>query len=204
MVSWGTDSFSGMTDYIKSNFPSHEKFLIGHSVGALILGLNPDSSQFKKLAFVGSQNAYIGHLDWPVNIFGLLGFGLMQPVTTALLGYFPASKFNLGRDLPSGVGFDWRSLVIKRKSTGLLLEKAGFDYAKNLSQKVLVVRAEDDSWLTEKGVSTLLREVYPNLKPVRSVKLVSESPKGNIGHVNYFRSYNSVLWKEILDFFENE
>lgn len=195
---WGTKDYKAVTDYIKFNFPNHQKFCLGHSVGALILGMNPDSKIFKEFIFVGTQNAFVGNLKFKTKIEAYLGFGIVQPLSTKLLGYFPANWFGLGESLPSGSAFDWRILILNKKSTNKLLEKVD-DFSRNLTQKVFVIRAEDDGWLTEKGVKSLLENTYPNLKPTYRIIKTSESEKGEIRHINFFRSYNKKLWNIILE-----
>jgi predicted alpha/beta hydrolase len=112
--------------------------------------MNKDSDIFEELVFVGTQNAFVGNLRLRTKIEAYLGFGIVQPLTTSLLGYFPAHWFGLGESLPKNCAYDWRTLILNKKSTNRLLEKID-DYSKNLTQKVFVVRAEDDVWLTEKG-----------------------------------------------------
>lgn len=195
---WGTTDYKALTSYIKSNFEDYKKYCLGHSVGALILGMNPDSEIFEEFIFVGTQNAFVGNLRLKTKIEAYLGFGIVQPLFTVLLGYFPASWFGLGESLPSGSAFDWRILILNKKSTNNLLEKSA-DFSKKLKQKVLVIWAEDDAWLTEKGVKSLLENTYANLRPTYRHIYTSESEKGEIGHVNFFRSYNRKLWKILLD-----
>ncbi len=195
---WGTTDYKSLTDYIKSNFEDYKKYCLGHSVGALILGMNPDSEIFEEFIFVGTQNAFVGNLRLKTKIEAYLGFGIVQPLFTFFLGYFPASWFGLGESLPSGSAFDWRILILNKKSTNNLLEKSA-DFSKKLRQKVLVIWAEDDAWLTEKGVKSLLENTYANLRPTYRHIYTSESEKGEIGHVNFFRSYNRKLWKILLD-----
>ena len=195
---WGTTDYKALTDYIKSNFEDYKKYCLGHSVGALILGMNPDSEIFEEFIFVGTQNAFVGNLRLKTKIEAYLGFGIVQPLFTLLLGYFPASWFGLGESLPSGSAFDWRILILNKKSTNNLLEKSA-DFSKKLRQKVLVIWAEDDAWLTEKGVKSLLENTYANLRPTYRHIYTSESEKGEIGHVNFFRSYNRKLWKILLE-----
>lgn len=195
---WGTTDYKALTSYIKSNFEDYKKYCLGHSVGALILGMNPDSEIFEEFIFVGTQNAFVGNLRLKTKIEAYLGFGIVQPLFTVLLGYFPASWFGLGESLPSGSAFDWRILILNKKSTNNLLEKSA-DFSKKLRQKVLVIWAEDDAWLTEKGVKSLLENTYANLRPTYRHIYTSESEKGEIGHVNFFRSYNRKLWKILLD-----
>ncbi len=195
---WGSKDYKALTDYIKIHFNEYQKYCVGHSVGALILGMNKDSEIFDEFFFVGTQNAFVGNLKFRTKIEAYLGFGIAQPLTTALLGYFPGNWFGLGESLPKNCAYDWRTLILNKKSTNSLLEKID-DYSKNLTQKVFVIRAEDDVWLTEKGVKSLLNDTYPNLKPTYRLIKTSESEKGEIGHVNFFRSYNKKLWSIILN-----
>jgi predicted alpha/beta hydrolase len=195
---WGSEDYKAVTDYIKINFNDYQKYCLGHSVGALILGMNEDSAMFDEFIFVGTQNAFVGNLKFRTQIEAYLGFGIAQPLTTGLLGYFPAHWFGLGESLPKNCAYDWRTLILNKKSTNGLLEKIN-DYSKELTQKVFVIRAEDDIWLTEKGVKSLLNDTYPNLKPTYRLIKTSESDKGEIGHVNFFRSYNKKLWNIILN-----
>jgi len=195
---WGTQDYKALTKYIRIRFSDYHKYCLGHSVGALILGMNEDSEIFEELVFVGTQNAFVGNLKFRTKIEAYLGFGIVQPITTQLLGYFPAQWFGLGESLPKNCANDWRSLILNRKSTNGLLEKIN-DYSKELTQKVFVIRAEDDVWLTEKGVRSLLNDTYPNLKPTYRLIKTSESEKKEIGHINFFRSYNSKLWSIILN-----
>ncbi|MDW9380282.1 alpha/beta fold hydrolase [Chryseobacterium sp. JV558] len=195
---WGSKDYKALTQFIKTNFKDYKKYCLGHSVGALILGMNKDSEIFEEFVFVGTQNAFVGNLKGTTKIEAYLGFGIAQPLTTSLLGYFPAHWFGLGESLPKNCAYDWRTLILNKKSTNRLLEKID-NFSKNLTQKVFVIRAEDDIWLTERGVLSLLNTTYPNLKPTYRLIAVSESDKKEIGHVNFFRSYNNKLWDIILN-----
>lgn len=198
MRTWGSEDYQAVTDYIKMNFKEYRKYCLGHSVGALIIGMNKDSEMFEKFIFVGTQNAFTGNLRFKTKIEAYLGFGIVQPLTTACLGYFPAQWFGLGESLPKNCAYDWRTLILNKKSTNRLLEKTE-NYTKNLTQEVFVVHAQDDAWLTEKGVKSLLDTTYPNLKPTYRLIKTSESEKGEIGHVNFFRTYNKALWHIVLN-----
>ncbi|MBV6880640.1 alpha/beta hydrolase [Epilithonimonas ginsengisoli] len=194
---WGTEDYKALTNYIKTNFQGYQKFCLGHSLGALILGMNEDSKMFEGFFFVGTQNAFVGNLKFKTKIEAYLGFGIAQPLSTKILGYFPGNWFGLGESLPAGSAFDWRTLILNKRSTNRLLEKVK-DHSKELTQKVFVIRAEDDAWLTEKGVRSLLEDTYPNMRPTYRLVKTSESEKNEIGHINFFRSYNRKLWNIIL------
>ena len=141
---WGTVDFKTVTDFIVEKFPNYSRFCQEHTVGALIIGMKEDSKNFEKFIFVGNQDAYIGNLNLKVAITALLGFGIELPVLTTILGYFPANIFGLGADLPKGVAYDWRTLILNKKSTARLYEKIEVHYTKQLKQKTLIIHAEDD------------------------------------------------------------
>ncbi|WP_144283946.1 alpha/beta hydrolase family protein [Chryseobacterium echinoideorum] len=198
MKSWGNSDFKAVTDYVIKEFSNYIKFCLGHSVGALLLGMNKNSDVFKQFVFVGTQNAYVGNLRFRTKIEAYIGFGIIQPLTSFVLGYFPANWFGLGESLPKNCAYDWRTLILNRKSTNKLLEETE-NHSHRLIQNVLVLYAEDDDWLTEKGVESLLQKTYPNLKPEYRFLKASESDKGQIGHINFFRSYNKKLWNIVLN-----
>ncbi|WP_027376158.1 alpha/beta hydrolase family protein [Kaistella palustris] len=196
---WGNEDFKTLTTFIKENYKDHEKYGLGHSVGALIIGMNPDAFFFKKFIFVATQDAYFGNLKFGVAVTALLGFGLALPLTTSVLGYFPAHFFGLGESLPKGVAYDWQTLILNKESTAGLYEKAQKEVAASLDKETLILHAEDDAWVTRKGMGNLLNNVYPNLKATfREIK-ICESPRAEIGHINFFRSFNKDLWQIILN-----
>lgn len=199
MRSWGTEDFKALTDFIQENYQNHQKYCVGHSVGALIIGMNKDALIFEKFIFVATQNAFVGNLNFKVAVTAVLGFGLAVPLTNLLFGYFPAHRFGLGESLPKGVACDWRTLILNKKSTSRLYEKIESDYSKNLRQKIFIVYAEDDPWVTMKGMESLMNSVYPNAKKTYRELKTAESPKKEIGHINFFRSFNKALWKIVLD-----
>lgn len=196
---WGTVDFKTLSDFIQEEYPDYLKYCLGHSVGALILGMNEDSKMFKKFIFVATQDAHIGNLKFKIAVAALLGFGMALPVMSHFFGYFPAHRFGLGESLPKGVAFDWQTLILNKKSTSKLYEKNESDFSHCLTQETFIIHAEDDSWVTDKGMHNLMKSVYPNLQSTYREILVSESEKGEIGHINFFRSFNRNLWKIVLD-----
>ena len=196
---WGTRDFKMITNFIKTNYGDYEKFCLGHSVGALILGMNEDSAIFKKFIFVATQDAYIGNLPLKIAAKAVLGFGIALPVMIQLLGYFPANRFGLGESLPKGTAYDWKTLILHKKSTSRLFETIEKDFSKKLGQETLIIHAEDDPWVTMRGMESLMNKGYPNLKKTYREVKVSESEKNKIGHINFFRSYNKNLWKIVFN-----
>lgn len=202
MTNWGAEDFLAVSDYVNTKFPNFQKYCLGHSVGALILGMNPLTKIYEKFIFVATQKAYLGNLTWQIKWSAIVGFGMVQPILSFFFKFFPAQYLGLGESLPSGCAFDWRTLIMNKHSTNVLLERT-VNIAKDLSQPTLFLSAEDDGWVTKKGMELLIEESYPNLQVYDKTLLVTQSPKRNIGHVNFFRSYNQPLWDIPLAWLEN-
>ena len=198
---WGAVDFESVTEWAMNSYRGYDKFCLGHSVGALILGMNTQSSIFKKNIFIATQKAHVSNLNWKVRLSACLGFGMAQPLLTHLFNYFPAQYLGLGESLPSGCAFDWRALILNKESTNYLL-KHTVNVAQNLNQPTLFLYAQDDQWVTMKGMTTLLNDTYPNLKTSFRELKITESPQRKIGHINFFRSYNQSLWEIPLHWLE--
>ena len=83
MRTWGNTDYKAVTDFIEEHYPHHRKFLIGHSVGALILGMNK-GSEILKILFRG-HSKYLFWTSFPrIKMLGLLGFWSIS--TQCLLG----------------------------------------------------------------------------------------------------------------------
>ena len=198
MRMWGSLDYVGITNYIFEHFSHLHVYCMGHSVGALIAGMNEDSKKMKKFVFIATQKAHVSNLSPKIKVLAYTAFGTLLPLSTTMLGYFPAHWFGLGESLPKGTAFDWRTLILNSKSTNKLLESVP-DFSKELTNEVSVLEIEDDAWVTRKGIETLMSETYPNMEYCIRKVLVSESDSGEIGHVNFFRSYNQKLWKILVD-----
>ena len=92
-----------------------------------------------------------------------------------------------------------QNLPKKLNQRGTDFEKIENDYSKTLTQEAFIIHAEDDPWVTKKGMESLMNKGYPNLKKTYREVKVSESPKREIGHINFFRSFNKILWNIVLD-----
>lgn len=191
---WGTEDFPAVCRYAAAHFPGYEMFLLGHSVGALIVGMDEHAAVFKKYIFLATQDAYYRHLPLKIALTALLGFGVALPLLTKMMGYFPSQFFGLGEPLPTGVAMDWRTLILHPKSTSRLYEKISTDYSKSMTQETVILFAEDDPWVKRKGMESLMTRVYANLKTKFVEIPTAESPEKHIGHVSFFRSYNGPLW----------
>lgn len=199
MRDWGTKDYAAVANFMLNEYSHEESHLMGHSVGALILGMHEVSKKFEDFIFIATQNPYYPYLDYKTRLFAMLGFGLLEPVVSRTLGYFPGHWFGLGETLPKGCSHDWRSLIMKASSTDFLLQKLSYSVAKELTQSVLFLQPKDDTWISDKGIQSLMTDTYPKMTYQLKMLDPKDSQKNEIGHVNFFRRYNSNLWKIVLE-----
>jgi len=97
MRTWGNEDFKTVTEFIIKTFPGYQKFCLGHSVGALIVGMNENSTIFERFIFVATQNAFIGNLKWNTKLEAFLGFGFAQPFFYRAIRLFSSALVWIGR-----------------------------------------------------------------------------------------------------------
>ena len=122
-VLWGKEDFGIITTYIKENFSDYQKYCLGHSVGALILGMNADSEIFEKFILLEPRMHMFGNLKWKTRIETYLGFGLVQPLITRLFRLFSGTMVWAGRKSAKRKCFRLEKLILNKKSTNKLLER---------------------------------------------------------------------------------
>lgn len=201
-IDWADKDFMGLTQYIEEFYPNHEKFLIGHSIGGIMIGLTRAYKVYSKIVTIGSQFGYIKNFhgkDKPkVNFF----FRIAIPILSSFYGFFPSQKVGMGEPIPLGIASDWRKLILREKS---ILGYA--DETQNLydeiTKPVFIISLDDDYMATPKSVDLFAELVLKNAKKKRLNIIPKEYGLDEIGHLNFFREKNKEqLWNIPLEYIE--
>ena len=104
---WGGQDMQAAIGWLKRHYPAYPLTVVGHSIGALLLGLCSYNTRVDALLGIAPPHIYWGH--WPgAQKLLLLAFWYgFIPLITYAVGYFPAHVFKLGERLPKGVALDW-------------------------------------------------------------------------------------------------
>ncbi len=201
-IDWADKDFMGLTQYIEEFYPNHEKFLIGHSIGGIMIGLTRAYKVYSKIVTIGSQFGYIKNFhgkDKPkVNFF----FRIAIPILSSFYGFFPSQKVGMGEPIPLGIASDWRKLILREKS---ILGYA--DETQNLydeiTKPVFIISIDDDYMATPKSVDLFAELVLNNAKKKRLNIIPKEYGLDEIGHLDFFREKNKEqLWNIPLEYIE--
>ncbi|MEO7386087.1 MAG: alpha/beta fold hydrolase [Gammaproteobacteria bacterium] len=104
---WGRQDFPAVLRWLRGRYVPARVVVLGHSVGGQVLGLAPDVRDVDGLVGVAAQSGYWRHWDGleRAKVFSLWYAAI--PLLTPLADRFPAARFGLGQDIPSGVARQW-------------------------------------------------------------------------------------------------
>jgi predicted alpha/beta hydrolase len=104
---WGRRDFPAVLGWVRQCQKPDRVVVLGHSVGGQLLGIAPEVREVDALVGVATQSGYWGHWDGleRAKVFALWYAAI--PLLTAASDRFPASRFGLGQDIPSGVARQW-------------------------------------------------------------------------------------------------
>ena len=199
---WTNQDFTGVSLYVRKAHPKAQMYHIGHSFGGNSLGMSTAYTNYEKFLGVGSQYGYYRNFPLKMKVIIVLGFGVLSPLLSSLLGYFPSPWIGLGEPLPKKVMSDWGVFLLKK---GAMLSLAN-DYNENhydkITKPMLLISIDDDNFAPKKAVDVLANKVYANAAVERLHLVPKEYGIKRLGHNNFFRKKNkNNLWPIVLDWF---
>jgi predicted alpha/beta hydrolase len=206
-VDWGAIDYAAMIAEAKSRFPQVALTVLGHSIGGMILGFTPDAP-VERIVTLGAQTSF--WRDWRLSSLPLFLFqwGVVMPLTTRVLGYFPGSKLGYPCDLPAGIARQWVQgsfflpCFTERRGGRPQLTRDGMPW-KNLFTRVktpiYAISMQDDPIGTARAVDRAVQHF--STAPVTRIHW-SPAQFGlkQIGHFGFARrKASNQLWPALLD-----
>jgi len=201
---WAFYDCAGGIAWLRDRYPRATIVGIAHSIGALLFGGAPNAAEQSRLVIISGHTAYYGDYDARYRLpMAVLWHGVM-PVTTALLGYFPARRLGLGEDIPANVALRWagrRSPELRPARDAPYYERFQvlLDRCAALQRPALLVSISDDAFATPAGTGRLMA-YYPRVFPRRQLRFTpADAGVRSIGHFGFFtRRAGSALWPRVL------
>ncbi|MFZ5973102.1 MAG: alpha/beta fold hydrolase [Bacteroidota bacterium] len=200
---WGQRDMPAMLDWLAARYPDVPKVLIGHSAGGQQLGFMDNHALLSKALLISSSVGYWNALASPYKYFTLFLWHVVVPITSATVGYVPASWFGLGEDLPKGVARDWRHWCLQpdyyRSYLGTIVPHHYFD---SVTLPLHFLFPEDDTIVTDRSVEGLT--CFYTSAPITVEKLtLADFGLAKVGHLGYFsRRVKDSLWPKTISFLE--
>jgi len=194
---WGRQDLDSMVGTALALADGQPVYLIGHSIGAQLLGLAERSQALQGAVFVGASFAHWRRWPMPQRVKYWTLFKLLIPVLTRLSPTFPARAVGLGsQNLPSSLMRDWATWV--NQPDYLLSPAAGLEAEgayRSLSLKVLSLQFADDHYVPAAAAQKLYSS-YPAIQFELRHKADLPAP---VGHFGFFREVSGApYWPELL------
>ncbi len=199
---WTLQDFTAVTAYVRGAHSQDQLLLIGHSFGGNSLGMSLAFEAYERFLTIGSQFGYYRNFPLKMQAVILGGFGILAPVLTTLMGYFPSKWIGLGEPLPSQVMLDWGYFLLKKKSMVGLATDYGNNHYHKLTRPILMISIDDDNFAPKKAVDVLAEAVFINAETKRMHLIPSDYGLKAIGHNDFFRKkHQEQLWPIVTDWF---
>lgn len=195
LARWGLGDQPAAQAALERAYPGVPVWVIGHSLGALMLPFHPCAHRVSRLISVASGPVHTSDHPWSMQAqVRAFWFGA-GPLATAALGYLPGKSLGLGADLPAGVYWQWRRWCTTR---GFYLGDIGRDLPmpdwSAFKGDMRVVAVADDGMVPPSAVWRLM-QYYPE---ARKAQKVLRPTAGRVGHISAFAERNRGLWPDII------
>ncbi len=197
MQSWALIDQPAAREALRSLVPEAPIWVIGHSLGGMMLPMQENTADIKRVIAVAS--GYVHHSDhpWPYQGLARLFWFGHAPVLTKLLGYMPGKRLGLGEDLPAGVYWQWRKWCTSKtffwSEVGETLPEHNWTGA-----PVRLVTFSDDNTIPSR-CSWRLERSYGAENCTRTELNPTDFGLSYVGHISAFSQKNAAIWPAILE-----
>lgn len=197
-LDWGRLDCDAALRHARRSFPDRPLYLVGHSIGGLLLGLAPSAGLVGRALTVGAQYAYWRDYG-PGKPLMWLRWHLLMPLLTALCGYFPARRLGWHEDLPAGAAYEWaRRPATLEAAYGVRPGEGVLRHFAEMRGDLLAIGVEDDPFGTPAALERLLA-YYRNARRQHVRIAPAAIGVAAIGHFAWFNSrFHDTLWQESL------
>lgn len=198
MVAWGVEDQQVARDWLAMRFPDCPLWVIGHSLGGLMLPFQQRLDQIDRVITVASGPVNIRDHPWPYQILPRIFWYLNGPLLTALFGYLPGKLSGLGQDLPRNVYFQWRRWCTSRgfyeRDIDRLLPTPDWE---GLKAQMKIVAVADDPMVPPSAVWRLM-EFYQRAHKRQLTLKPEKFGLSKVGHIGAFARQCSPVWEAII------
>lgn len=197
MSDWGLRDNAAARSHIRQVLPDVPLWVMGHSLGAMMLPMQRDISGIDRV--IGVASGLVHHSDhpWPYRALALYFWYGIPFAATAMFGYLPGRLFGFGADMPATAYREWRQWCttpgVYAGHVRDTLPKP--DWSRSAAQVRLMSFTDDD--VCPKVCTHRLAALYG-----RDAKIETLNPMayglGKVGHIGAFSRKNDALWRAIL------
>jgi len=196
MTDWAITDPTATRTWLETRFPGLPLWVIGHSLGAMALGFQPDTDRISRIISVAAGHGHI--TDHPLRARWQSWFFwyLVGPLATTVLGYLPGSRIGLGSDLPKGVYWQWRHWLLTRDSLPADPALGGLNDP-GYAGPITILAADDDTMMPPAS-SWKMAQWHPHAQIECRLLKPADFGLKSIGHIHAFAPRNSAVWPSLI------
>ncbi|MFQ6551355.1 alpha/beta fold hydrolase [Aestuariibius insulae] len=198
MTQWGLHDQQAARDHLSGLFPTTLIWVIGHSLGAMMLPMQRGLDRIDRIISVASGPVHVSDHPWPYRAVAHAFWSGPTALATRALGYMPGARIGFGADLPEGVYRQWRRWCTSRTfyacETGRELP---WPDRHRPTCPLRVVAVTDDQMVPPAAVWRLMR-LYPETTQSQKTLNPRDYDLPEIGHIGAFHKRAKACWPDIV------
>ncbi len=199
MADWGLMDQPAALAALRHAAPGIPLWVIGHSLGGLMLGFQPEMAGVARVITVAAGMVQMGDHPWPFRAKAAAFWYGHGPILVGLAGYLPRKWSGFGADLPAGVYWQWRRWCTAK---GSFLRDVGhclpMPDVQVVTAAMLFIAVADDEMMPPAAVWRLMSQHRMAFQRQRVLK-PADHGLARIGHMGAFARRNAVVWPAIID-----
>ena len=193
MAHWGIEDAEAARRFARIVLPDIPIWLIGHSLGGMMLPFQRDFGGVRRIINVGSGAVH--HLDhpWPYRDQAMAFRIVLGPIGTAIRGFQPARAIGVGENLPRRAFWQWRRWCTSKGFYQADIGKTLPEFEPNAITAPIRFLSVSDDDLCPRNSTAKLFTLYGQGEIVDI-----EAGHDQIGHTGLFARANAHRWPEII------
>ncbi len=197
MSDWGLRDMSAARRHLRRAVPGVPLWVMGHSLGAMMLPMQDDLGEIDRV--IGVASGLVHHRDhpWPYRAMALYFWFGLPPLAASLLGYLPGRWLGFGADMPGPAYAEWRRWcttpgVFAGAVRATLPDP---DWSRSGAPVRLISFADDD--VCPEPCTRRLARLYGG---AAQVEVIAPETRGlrQVGHIGAFARRNQAIWPALL------
>lgn len=200
LLDWGQLDMKAAISFAQEDYPQLPCIMIGHSIGAQLIGFADNNHHLKAVIGIGSSTGTWWKMKKRFSLSAFVLWYIINPVLTPLFGYAPLKKLRIMEDLPKNVINQWSRWCRSEFYFGDHLGRSiPADAFHALRVPYIVHYFKDDPIATDKTVTDLMA-LYRGTR----TRMIKHRPKDyhakKVGHFKIFsRKFQNSFWRIVAN-----
>ncbi|HYM36522.1 MAG TPA: alpha/beta fold hydrolase, partial [Steroidobacteraceae bacterium] len=199
---WAEIDCVAMIESLKTRLPNRQLFVVGHSLGAQLIGMIPNRNLIDGAVMVASGSGYWRETSAPTRRNSLLLWFVLVPLLTPVFDYFPGKSLRVVGNLPRGAMEQWRRWCLHPEyMVGVEGGKVREEF-KTVSMPMMSLSFTDDEMMSAASTESLHR--FYSGAIIDKLRLAPHDVGvSRIGHFGFFRKqFAQTLWPVVTQWLE--